>query len=311
MQIYIYKNNQQTGPFEESKVLGWLAGGQLSPNDMAIKQGDNQWKPLKDLFPQVTNQPPIPPQNIGNLNPPVAKVGNLEPKSGSGAKIFLFLLLGFGFLILVAAVGIGGFLYFNQSNRTVVSTDNSIKTLNSNSSNTNSNSSSSEPDFKALKDKAKELAKLSPPLKLESKPVLKGKIAIVEQTDTANEYSTPTIKGIHSYDEKYDDYELEQYGLTKEKLAAKSEEIDTLVQTLCVKGNQIGRYNTRLGSIPAFSKVCKVSIIDYRGSKVVAQKSFVNRKLEPTIKISETTTEYVLLYPYAEIQKYVKGLSKE
>ena len=53
MSIYIYKNNQQTGPFEESKVLEMLGGGQLSPNDMGIRSGESQWQPLANLFPRV------------------------------------------------------------------------------------------------------------------------------------------------------------------------------------------------------------------------------------------------------------------
>ena len=310
MSIYIYKNNQQAGPFEESKVLEWLANGQLSPDDMAVKQGDKDWKPLKVLFPNVQNkQPIVASPNFSNVNASALGAGNLQPKKGGDSKIFLFLLLGLGGLILVGAIGIVGFLFLRKSDSTVETTKFSDKNVNSNSSNSNTNSTAQ--NIQALKDKAKELSKLTPPLKLVSKPVLKGKIVIVEQTNTESEYSSVEIKGIHSYDEKFDDYELEKNGLTSDKLATKPDEIDTLVQILCSKGKRIGTYNTKLGSLPAYSKVCKVSIIDYRESKIIAQKSFVNRKLEPSITVSETTTEYVLLHPYEEIQKYIKGLPKQ
>ena len=48
MSIYISKNNQQTGPFDESRVLEMLASGQLSPNDFAIRQGATQWLTIVD-----------------------------------------------------------------------------------------------------------------------------------------------------------------------------------------------------------------------------------------------------------------------
>lgn len=51
MQIYISKNNQQLGPFDQEKVLEMLANGQLSANDLGIRHGENQWYPLGVLFP--------------------------------------------------------------------------------------------------------------------------------------------------------------------------------------------------------------------------------------------------------------------
>ena len=50
MYIYISINGKQTGPFEEDAVLAQLASGNLSPNDMAIRQGDFNWSRLGDMF---------------------------------------------------------------------------------------------------------------------------------------------------------------------------------------------------------------------------------------------------------------------
>jgi hypothetical protein len=50
MQVYLSKNNQQSGPFEENKVLDMLRAGQLSPNDFGIRQGTGQWHPLGEIF---------------------------------------------------------------------------------------------------------------------------------------------------------------------------------------------------------------------------------------------------------------------
>ncbi len=51
--IYIHKNNQQTGPYEEHVVLDQLKSGFLAPEDLGIRQGDSQWEPLRTMFPQV------------------------------------------------------------------------------------------------------------------------------------------------------------------------------------------------------------------------------------------------------------------
>jgi hypothetical protein len=52
MQIYITKNNQQSGPFAEEKVLEMLSSGELAPSDLAIRQGEQQWRKLGELYPQ-------------------------------------------------------------------------------------------------------------------------------------------------------------------------------------------------------------------------------------------------------------------
>lgn len=48
--IYLYKNNQQFGPYDETNVKQWLQNGQCSPNDLGIRQGMTEWKSLRELF---------------------------------------------------------------------------------------------------------------------------------------------------------------------------------------------------------------------------------------------------------------------
>jgi hypothetical protein len=76
MPIYIYKNNQQYGPYEDAAVLDWLRTGRCSLDDLACREGMNQWQPLKILFPasatpqiNSSNQPSTymsSPDNSGN-----------------------------------------------------------------------------------------------------------------------------------------------------------------------------------------------------------------------------------------------------
>ena len=77
MQIYISRNNQQSGPFEEAKVLEMLGSGQLSANDMAIRHGEQQWQPLAGIFPGIA----------ASTNPPMTQAA--QPASQSRTTIRL------------------------------------------------------------------------------------------------------------------------------------------------------------------------------------------------------------------------------
>jgi tetratricopeptide (TPR) repeat protein len=46
MQIYIYRNGQQYGPYEEATVSAWSRSGGCSLTDLAIREGMNEWQPL-------------------------------------------------------------------------------------------------------------------------------------------------------------------------------------------------------------------------------------------------------------------------
>ena len=74
MYIYISINGKQTGPFEEDAVLAQLASGNLSPNDMAIRQGDFNWSRLGDMF---AGQPP--PRSVAAPSPFVQFPPQLNP----------------------------------------------------------------------------------------------------------------------------------------------------------------------------------------------------------------------------------------
>ena len=56
--IYLSKNNQQSGPYSLEQVLIWLNARQLSSEDLAIRQGETQWQPLRTFFSPVSNFSP-------------------------------------------------------------------------------------------------------------------------------------------------------------------------------------------------------------------------------------------------------------
>jgi hypothetical protein len=72
MSIYVYKNNQQVGPFEETAVLLWLNSGQLSGEDLACRTGANNWQPLKTLF----------------ADPPQVSTTSVSAAAGSGQEFY-------------------------------------------------------------------------------------------------------------------------------------------------------------------------------------------------------------------------------
>lgn len=101
MQLYVNKNNQQLGPFDESQVLEMLSIGQLTAADLAIKQGDNQWQKLENYYPQFS-------QKAAAIIPEVKET--VPKKSRTG------LLIGCGgfFLIALLITGVLGFLGYRN-----------------------------------------------------------------------------------------------------------------------------------------------------------------------------------------------------
>lgn len=58
MSIYVYKDDQQLGPFENAQVAEALHTGKFSYDDVAWQEGWTDWRPLRTLFP------PPPPSKI-------------------------------------------------------------------------------------------------------------------------------------------------------------------------------------------------------------------------------------------------------
>jgi hypothetical protein len=157
----------------------------------------------------------------------------------------------------------------------------------------------------SFKDKAEELEKFSAALYLTPKSKIKGKIAIVTKSSSGY-YSMDIFNEAGTdFNEKILDY----YGLTKDDLALKVEEIDTLIQIVCNKGKQIGEYSLTDGSrIPAYALESEVSVIDYKAPAIFARKTFISKDLDKNIKIDSSTTERKAYFPFADIGKYIKSL---
>ncbi|GEM_PF-5086371 len=289
MHVYICKNNQQSGPFEEWVVIEKLKTGHLSPYDMAFKSGESEWSTLGKLFPKAA---------WANNLPTKTQVQTPQTKSGS-SKGVLFALLGLGGLFLIGVIGLAGiFIIYKTTTNSKTETKNKTGNFNTNSTNPNTK----KPDFNALKLKAEELAAMSPPLRLDPNATIKGKVAVVEK----DQYGA-SVKGFYYSENKYMDSEIESYGLSKQRMATNPGEIDTLIQVVCRKGKYVGRYE---GGITAYANDCKVSIIDYRTPAVIAQQTFTNDKPEKSISSTYDGGEYILLKPNG-VEEYAASFPLE
>ncbi len=111
--IYIFKNNQQSGPYEEHVVLDQLRNRTLSPGDLAVRHGESSWQPLSVLFPDVADPLPPPPPRLAavpsDARTPARSVEKVEPVYRKTAlqKVFF----GLAFLGIAAAL-LGAGYYF-------------------------------------------------------------------------------------------------------------------------------------------------------------------------------------------------------
>ena len=153
-----------------------------------------------------------------------------------------------------------------------------------------------------LESKMDELGKFTAPMRLDPEAVVRGKVAIIE-----GEEGSFTLEGFEY--SQFDEEELTAYGLAKEDLALKVEEIDTLVQTNCEKGRRISSYRTSDGkSIPAYALECETLVFDYKAPAVIARKKFHSEDFVDSLNVSSATTDVTAIRPTEQVQRYIKGL---
>jgi hypothetical protein len=203
----------------------------------------------------------------------------------------MFRLLGCGSLILLSVIGlVGCSRSSDKSSKDIVATNKTALPV--------------PTDFTAMKNKAEELAKLSPPLKLNPTAKVKEKVAWVDKniTITKMQFFDDSYKKISNLD-------LDYYGLTERMVAYKPEEIDTLIQTICTKGKMIGRYEQ---GVIGYANNCKVSLIDYKSNVIFAQKNITNSTPDKSVSLLyKREKEYTMTPPISEIRDYVKSFVPE
>lgn len=167
--------------------------------------------------------------------------------------------------------------------------------VNTNASNTDAvNNSSTNFDsgkYSELLARKKEFVQMTPPVKIDPKAVIKGKVVVVSQ-------------GLES---STDDSMLSR-GLADYRLAKSIDELETIIQVVCSKGGQVAVYKGKDDrKATGFTSNCKVSIIDYKAPAVIAQKNFSNSKPPEVIRSIEPDAkdEYLMPRPLADIIRYI------
>jgi hypothetical protein len=129
MPIYINKNNQQSGPYEDHVVIEQLRGGYLSPNDLGIRHGETTWRRLGDLFPEAAARPAerTAPTPSAMPRPMAAQMASTPPKAAGGCRKPLgWTILGFGLLLMLggALAFVGTFAVYSSISCDLAEIDN-------------------------------------------------------------------------------------------------------------------------------------------------------------------------------------------
>lgn len=105
MQVFVFKDGQQLGPFDEGEVSAGLWDGKFTGEDLGIREGDSQWKPLNVLIPQTAQpagfQPPLPSAvAVATVAPAAVEEPALYRKT-----LFVKVFFGLVFLGAIALTG--------------------------------------------------------------------------------------------------------------------------------------------------------------------------------------------------------------
>ena len=89
MSLYLYQNDQQTGPFTGEQIQAMLRAGTITRDTLGWKEGLTTWSPLSGLLPASGMETPLPP-------PP--------PKSGSSMLGVTSFIVGLVTVVLWAVL---------------------------------------------------------------------------------------------------------------------------------------------------------------------------------------------------------------
>lgn len=82
MEIWIGRNGERHGPYEEEDVRAWLRSGQVSGSDLAWREGLADWQPLSVLYPDAM---PEAGHTAGGSYPPPAAPSPGLPQTTAAA----------------------------------------------------------------------------------------------------------------------------------------------------------------------------------------------------------------------------------
>ena len=63
MAIFIHKNDEQLGPYQETEIKVFIQEGRITLENLGWKEGMSDWKPLKEIINSKTTHPSKPSKN--------------------------------------------------------------------------------------------------------------------------------------------------------------------------------------------------------------------------------------------------------
>jgi hypothetical protein len=295
MEIYIQKNGQQMGPFDQAQVAAMLKSRELSQQDLAI-MGDTiapqdlplyarqQWQTIESLLPHL----------IG-IDAAALRDRSVEKKK---PNLLPGLVAAFGILLTIGIVGSFFAMQHSRQQREAKIATDSLAAA--------ENATKAQASYKAFKDKAMAITQLQPDLKLNKDAKVKGKLLIFIRTREDSPYDMIGFdhrsKNSDPQSLSLDESDIKEYSLKLKDLAENLDEVETVVKIDCGKGEAIARYDNGL---EGYSNRCLVSMIDYKMKTIFAQKTFENVTPEERIPDLKYQSEVVVIYPFAEVSDYV------
>jgi hypothetical protein len=298
MSIYIYKNNQQIGPFEENRVLEMLQNKLLSPDDLGRRDELSAWQKLSAIFP---NEVPVKKRKVS-----------------VGAILAIFTLIGF----------IGFIYYFSVEESKQREAAIAIEKQK------NKDKAEKVRDFVT---KYSDLIILSPPEKLAPAPYLNGKTIFVgnlkkEPRFWGYDYSFYGLNRDNQLSEaeqrkiwkhfgsielkEADGFSKDINNLFSQSLAESVAEANTVVQLSFNETEKKQEYGNLLGKTLHGIR-CDIVVIDKTIPAVIAKKSFINNNLPKEVQVIYRKGEVfgtlenpAQMYPFEEVLNYLKTFEK-
>src|SRR5437763_2108485 len=110
MATYVRRNGEKLGPFEDAQLLSSLQQGIFSYDDLAMREGWADWKPLRTLF-----APPAPAVAADVRTPAANSAPVAEQRIWSGRPSHWNYFLAWFFALLFIGAGVFCLaIYFNQ-----------------------------------------------------------------------------------------------------------------------------------------------------------------------------------------------------
>lgn len=96
MEVWIGRDGERHGPYNEADVRQWLRSGQVSGEDLGWYEGLADWQPLATLFPADVGQATTPPPFAQPAATPLPRTNaaSLEDYAGFWRRVVAYILDG-------------------------------------------------------------------------------------------------------------------------------------------------------------------------------------------------------------------------